>query len=81
MWVAVNNVGTNVGETPTVKYSSSDYEFIMNTNLTSAFHLTQVRTFCRESTRLVGKIQGFDQLPSTAALTTGCCCCSWRTPC
>lgn len=31
---AVNNVGTNI-RSPTVEYSSSDYEHIMNVNLTS----------------------------------------------
>lgn len=38
----MNNVGTNVRGTPTVEYTTSDYDFVMNTNLTSAFHLTQV---------------------------------------
>ncbi|EKX43737.1 hypothetical protein GUITHDRAFT_72712 [Guillardia theta CCMP2712] len=39
--VLVNNVGTNVRKT-TVEYSSEEFDFLMNTNFKSCFHLCQL---------------------------------------
>jgi tropinone reductase I len=39
--ILVNNVGTNIRK-PTQEYSSEEYDFIMNTNLRSAFELNRM---------------------------------------
>ncbi|MBB6610224.1 SDR family oxidoreductase [Pontibacter sp. Tf4] len=39
--ILVNNVGTNIRK-PTADYSSEEYDFIMNTNLRSAFELNRL---------------------------------------
>ena len=39
--ILVNNVGTNIRK-KTTAYSAKEYELLMNTNLTSAFHLSQL---------------------------------------
>ena len=39
--ILVNNVGTNIRK-KTVAYSGKEYELLLNTNLTSAFHLCQL---------------------------------------
>ena len=39
--IAVNNVGTNI-RLSTLEYTAANYEYVMHTNLTSAFQLTQV---------------------------------------
>jgi Tropinone reductase 1 len=39
--VLVNNVGTNIRK-PTTEYSADEYDFIMNTNLRSAFDLNRL---------------------------------------
>ncbi len=38
--ILVNNAGTNIRK-PTAEYSSADYEYILNTNLRSAYALSQ----------------------------------------
>ncbi|GIL57484.1 hypothetical protein Vafri_12714 [Volvox africanus] len=38
--ILINNVGTNIRK-PTVEYSEEDYNFLMRTNLESAYHLCQ----------------------------------------
>jgi len=39
--ILVNNVGTNILK-PTQEYKEEDFSFLMNTNLESAFHITQL---------------------------------------
>ncbi|XP_057456149.1 tropinone reductase homolog At5g06060-like [Lotus japonicus] len=39
--ILVNNVGTNILK-PTVDYTEDDFSFLTNTNLESAFHITQL---------------------------------------
>ncbi|MEJ8802306.1 SDR family oxidoreductase [Pontibacter sp. H249] len=39
--ILVNNVGTNIRK-PTAEYSEEEYDFVMNTNLRSAFNLNQL---------------------------------------
>lgn len=38
--ILVNNVGTNIRK-PTIAYSNNEYDYLINTNLRSAFSLTQ----------------------------------------
>jgi tropinone reductase I len=38
--ILVNNVGTNIRK-PTTEYTSAEYDFVMNTNLRSAFELSR----------------------------------------
>jgi Tropinone reductase 1 len=38
---AVNNAGTNIKK-PTVEYTEQEYQFVMNTNLDSAYNLCQL---------------------------------------
>ncbi|KAB5538358.1 hypothetical protein DKX38_015891 [Salix brachista] len=39
--ILINNAGTNVYK-PTLEYTAEDFTFLMNTNLQSAFHLSQL---------------------------------------
>ncbi|KAJ6899575.1 hypothetical protein NC652_025892 [Populus alba x Populus x berolinensis] len=39
--ILINNAGTNVYK-PTLEYTAEDFSFMMNTNLQSAFHLSQL---------------------------------------
>ncbi|XP_027356002.1 tropinone reductase homolog At2g30670-like isoform X1 [Abrus precatorius] len=39
--ILVNNVGTNI-QKPTMEYTGEDFSFLVNTNLESAFHISQL---------------------------------------
>eukprot|EP00954_Amorphochlora_amoebiformis_P003987 309682-Amorphochlora_amoeboformis.AAC.1 len=40
--ILVNNVGTNIRRPTTELYTAQEYETVMSTNFTSAFHLSQI---------------------------------------
>jgi hypothetical protein len=48
--VLVNNVGTNIRK-PTVEYTEADFQALLSSNLSSAFHLTQL---CHDMLKAAG---------------------------